>query len=154
MHFVKTLLTFIFCISYVFVNAQTISEKIKVNQIGYKNKEFKVAYVSNATQLNLTSWTINSSLNNDVVYNSTNFGNEINDEASGEFVYALSFTDFEENGSFYIDIKDIGRSYDFMISETAYNGVFETLLKGYYYQRSGVELEAIFAYSITNPALL
>jgi len=89
--------------------------------------------------MSINSWTIKNSSNHNVVYQSNTVSSAIDDEATGEFVYTLPFSDFTETGNFYIEVEGIGRSYDFEISKTVYNDVFEIIMKGLYFQRSGRE---------------
>jgi len=121
-------------------NAQTLSELIKVNQIGYLSNEAKVAYVSDESSISVGAWRLKKVSDNSVVYQGSGVSSGIDDEASGEIVYTLDFGDFNENGNYYIEVDGIGKSYDFEISNTVYNEVFDIVMKGFYFQRSGIEL--------------
>ena len=124
---------------------QEITEEIKVNQVGYLPIGLKTAYVSNDAPLSLTSWEIKSSIDDKQVYTSDKSETGIDDAATGEYVYTLDFSDFNKAGKYYIEVPGIGRSYDFSISDTVYNDVFKTVMKGFYYQRSGVDLTEPYA---------
>ena len=132
--------------------AQNISEHIKVNQIGYLTNHNKVCYVSDENEMEFTSWKIKEVGTEKVVYQSTSVSAGINDQATGEYVYMLEFSEFNDKGAYYIDVDNIGRSYEFDISENVYNEVFEIVMKGFYYQRSGVDLASQYAGKWAKPA--
>lgn len=71
------------------------------------------------------------------------------DEASGDEVYIADFSDFNENGSFYIAVDD-KRSCDFNIGTNAYSETMDKLLKSYYYLRCGCGLEPRYAGKFTH----
>lgn len=148
----KNIFILILSLIYICSYGQDISEKIKVNQVGYLTNGPKIAYVSKDTPLNLSSWEIKSSVDDKQVYSSVVFGAGINDAASNEYVYKLDFSDFEDAGNYYIEIPGIGRSFEFSVSDSVYNNVFKTVMKGFYYQRSGVDLSETYAGKWARPA--
>ncbi|MDC0584817.1 glycoside hydrolase family 9 protein, partial [Bacteroidales bacterium] len=143
------LLTFLFALSCCY--AQSISDMIKVNQVGYLTNEVKIGYVSSATPLSLTNWSIKD-LTGNHVFRGDEFSVAIDDEATEEQVYRFDFSECQQKGEFYIEVAGIGRSNSFKISDTVYNDVFRTLMKGFYYQRSGVELKSPYAGKWARPA--
>ena len=96
-----------------------ISEKIKVNQLGYIPGDVKLAYLSDEAPLNVSSWQVRSAVSDSIFISSTNFENELYDEASADYVYTLDFTDLTEPGKYYVEVIGIGNSYDFLIADTA-----------------------------------
>jgi len=149
----RILLTAVVLISGTFNSwGQTISEKLKVNQLGYLPLEEKLAYVSDTVPLSFSTWFIKSAITDSVIYSSEFNGTAITDKASGEYVYMLPFQSLTIPGNYYLDIDGIGRSYNFTIADTVYNPVFRALMKSYYYQRSGVELTSQYAGKWARPA--
>ena len=120
--------------------SQVLSDKIKVNQIGYITCGTKWAYVSSDTPINLTNWTIKDADTDQNLYNSTAIGTGINDAASDEWVYKIDFSEFQGSGEYYLNVNGVGDSYVFLISDDVYEDVYKILIKGFYYQRSGVKL--------------
>jgi len=145
----------LFIIPLFWVNAllaQTISEKVKVNQIGYLPSEEKLAYVSDENASAISSWALVDAGSGNRVYESSEVGQQIDDLASGELVYKLNFSDFVTPGSYHLEVDGIGRSYEFEISAMVYNDVFDIIMKGFYYQRSGIELTSQYAGKWAKPA--
>lgn len=60
---------------------------------------------------------------------------------TGEDVYELDFSEFQQEGTFAIHIPGLGRSWPFQITSDGYAEAFYTLMKGLFIQRSGVALE-------------
>jgi len=140
------------CIWTANVSAQLVSEVLKVNQVGYLTSEKKVAYVSAENTLSINGLRIKDATTNAVVQEGIDVSAGIDDEASGEVVYTLDFSGFQEEGSYYLEVDGIGRSYDFNISRTVYNDVFDVIMKGFYFQRSGIDLENTYAGQWSKPA--
>jgi len=142
----------VFSLVYLSGYSQAVSEKINLNQLGYFLNESKWAYISDTVTLSLKSWDIRTSSGDTSVLHSTAFSSPDYDESTAEYVYKLDFSHLNTPGSYYIELEDIGRSYDFEISEAPYNNAFEMILKGFYYQRSGVEISEDFAGKWARPA--
>ncbi len=64
---------------------------------------------------------------------------------SGEKIYDCDFSAFTQEGTFYIYVPGIGRSYDFEIHPAVYNEAFHTAAKGLFLSRCGMELESAHA---------
>ena len=60
---------------------------------------------------------------------------------SGENVYLLDFTEFKQEGTFYIAVKDVGRGLPFRIAKDVYDQAFQVASKGVFTQRCGIELK-------------
>lgn len=55
--------------------------------------------------------------------------------------YVMDFSSFTEQGNFHIEVDGIGTSYEFEISDAAWQNAFELSMRGFYHQRSGIALE-------------
>ncbi len=54
--------------------------------------------------------------------------------------YVMDFSSFNREGSYRVEVEGIGTSYDFEISDHAWEDMLVTGLRGFYHQRSGIAL--------------
>ncbi|MBQ9982845.1 MAG: glycoside hydrolase family 9 protein [Oscillospiraceae bacterium] len=126
---------------------------ISVNQLGYYPKLSKIAVLSDnkgdiiyhASTIDLTEnsydFEICDAKTNEVKYKGKS-GKAIKDEASGDTVYKLDFTEYNEPGTYYIKVGE-WRSFDFRIAEDIYSENLLTDSINYFYQnRSGIDIES------------
>lgn len=74
------------------------------------------------------------------------------DKATGLNLYIGDFTDFKNEGEFYIELEGGLTSTDFKIAKNIFNNLRNQSIKSYYYQRSGIDLEEEFAGIFKRPA--
>ncbi len=60
---------------------------------------------------------------------------------TGEDVYEMDFTDFKQEGDFFISIPGVGRSWPFRQSADVYGEAFYTTARCLYHQRCGIAYE-------------
>jgi endoglucanase len=60
---------------------------------------------------------------------------------SGTDIYLMDFSDFDEAGEYQLCVEAVGCSVPFNISEAAWKEPFYVSARGFYHQRSGVELK-------------
>ena len=63
---------------------------------------------------------------------------------TGEDVYEIDFSDFQDEGMYCVQIPGLGRSWPFEITRGGYGTAFYTMMKGLYIQRCGIELKRPF----------
>jgi len=63
---------------------------------------------------------------------------------SGRNVYVLDFSSLSEEGTFYINVDGVGRTQNFIISETAYNNAFSNAFTAMYMWRSGTDINRTY----------
>ena len=132
-----------------------ISRAIKVNQVGYlPDAPKKFAYVGSHVYdvgpltIDTTSFDIVNEATKQVVYSNRitlrddNYKLPNGKLLTGEKVYELNFSDFKEEGTFFIRVDGVGRSWSFKHSPDAYGEVFYTTTRGLYHQRCGCSLKA------------
>lgn len=56
----------------------------------------------------------------------------------GEEIMELDFSDFSKTGNYYIHVPDVGRSWDFAVSDDAIGRAFYVQMRGLFHQRSGI----------------
>ncbi|UCF63222.1 MAG: glycoside hydrolase family 9 protein, partial [bacterium] len=108
---------------------------IRINQLGYLPESVKVAVLGSKGNGSVPSFEIIDILTGETVYH----GHDI--QAFGPYAcftntYRLNFSDFAENGTFYVKVGEI-RSPRFRISNKVYTGTADFLLKYMRQQRCG-----------------
>lgn len=126
-----------------------ISEDIRLNQIGYYPVSIKKAVVVGAIEV--TDFQIVDSSSGKEVF-SASLSETEKWELSGEDVRIADFTGFEQEGTYYINVNGMGRSYPFEIQNNVLKAAFLGSVKGLYYQRASMALEEKYAGKWHRPA--
>lgn len=136
------IIIFIFAIFYghVFYGQQT--EAIRLNQVGFYTEGPKQAIVlsPNATGAFFIT-TVNKK---DTVYKG-NLGAEKASEFSSAKTRLIDFTSLRKKGEFVIIVEGVGFSWPFQIREAVMHDVNKAVIKAYYYQRSGMAIDKLYA---------
>lgn len=118
-----------------FAYAQTATQHIRMNQLGFLPYAQKNAAIVNTTA---TSFSIKNA-ENQVVFtsslNTTGFW-----AASGEQVKIADFTIVTTPGTYTLEVPDYGTSEQFIIHDSVYTNVNNALIKAFYYNRASTEL--------------
>ena len=121
---------------------QMISDRIKLNQLGFYPNAPKIAVVTGQTDA--TDFYITSTNLRD-----TAFRGKLSDEKQSAYSSTKTkiavFTEVKNKGSFVICVPGIGHSYVFEINQNVNRPVALATLKGYYYQRASMALEEKYA---------
>ncbi|MFD1293664.1 glycoside hydrolase family 9 protein [Lutibacter holmesii] len=117
----------------------TLSEAIRINQVGfYPNSVKQFVVASN----NGTNFTIIDAKNEKV------FSGELRDEgvweASGENVLLGDFSKLTAEGNYRVVVDDSLHSYEFEIKKGIYKDALNASIKSYYYQRASMPIEEKF----------
>ncbi|MFY7890946.1 MAG: glycoside hydrolase family 9 protein [Spirosomataceae bacterium] len=121
--------------------AQKLSEQIRLNQLGFYPTAPKVAVVVN-TQASL--FRIKTSDLQKTVFTgklSTFRKSEFSDKKT----QIADFTALITQGTFVLEIPDLGISYPFRIAPKVHQEVAKAALKAFYYQRASTEIPAKYA---------
>ena len=135
---------FLFILTIVFslpLHAQ-VSEMIRLNQEGYYSTAPKEAILVGEIKADI--FFVISEKNNDTVF-SGRPGTPMASKNSSLICRSIAFTPVHKAGRYHIHIPGIGRSYPFVISDQALHPAAIASLKGYYFQRVSMPLEAPFA---------
>ncbi|MCX7956965.1 MAG: glycoside hydrolase family 9 protein [Endomicrobia bacterium] len=110
---------------------------IKINQLGYLPDKQKIFFVSTST-LNSLEFRVRN-INNVEVYSGILYylGYDI---SSGDNLYEGDFSDLTSQGTYYIEIPNLGKSYIFRISEDVYLELFIKSMRAFLFQRCGYDL--------------
>lgn len=118
--------------------AQSVSETIRVNQIGYYPNGPKVAVlVGDKTG----AFQVVTAETNRVVFTGTLGDARIN-PISGKTTHLADFSAFLKPGTYAIRIPEEGQSYPFVIKANVYKPLAAGAIKGFYYQRASTALPA------------
>ena len=119
---------------------EKVSEDIHINQLGYKPDDKKVAIINGIYD---DFAVIEKDTGKEVL--SKKLEGKVKDMSSGDTVCYADFTELTVEGTYYITVKGIGKSYEFNIGKNVYRSISDALVKGLYYQRCGMELESQYA---------
>lgn len=131
-------------ISSSFVSAQNNlgNENIRLNQIGYYPNGPKSAVVVNSSAAKFS--VISAKNTKDTVFSGSL-------KKSGVWPYSneetslADFSSVKKEGSYVVYVKGLGNSYPFDIKNNVNEEISKALLKGYYFQRTAIELTPEFA---------
>ena len=122
--------------------SQPVTDRIKVNQLGYYVNAPKVAIITGSTDVQtfyITSTNIRD----------TFFTGKLSEEKqsanSSTKTKIADFSSLKVKGTFFVLIPGVGHSYVFDICNNANHVAAVAGLKGYYYQRASMPLEEKFA---------
>lgn len=114
-----------------------LSEKVRVNQIGYYPNREKIGVVVDGTAS--MEFNIRTADLDKILYTGALSTQKFWDK-SGENVAIADFSDFSMQGNFVLEVPEIGRSYPFQIASQVMNGALKASVKAYYFNRASTEL--------------
>ncbi|HET9053688.1 MAG TPA: cellulase N-terminal Ig-like domain-containing protein, partial [Cyclobacteriaceae bacterium] len=117
------------------------SEFVHLNQLGFYTTGPKVAVVQGATNANAFFVV---SEGGDTVF-SGRLGQQRSSAYSTILTRIADFSSFRKKGRYYIDVSGAGRSPKFTIGDDILREAAIATLKGFYFQRSSMELKQEFA---------
>jgi endoglucanase len=118
------------------LNSNDLSDKIKVNQVGYLTQFPKKAIITNNDTKDAK---IINSHTNEVVLEKT-ISSQIFDEITGDRLSEVDFSEITTPGAYYVKIDNLGRSFDFTIADDIYNKPYRTAMRSFYGQRCGMDI--------------
>jgi endoglucanase len=120
--------------------ALPLTETIHINQVGYRPDDKKSAiFIESGGKFEI----VNEKNGETVLRGEA--GGPVNDKVSGDLVWYADFSSLKKPGNYFLQVPEVGRSHTFAIDENSYGEVRNALLKAFYYQRCGMELEGKYA---------
>jgi endoglucanase len=116
--------------------AESLTQAIKVDQVGYLASSPKVALVSTAAK----TFEIRRSGDGKVVFRGS-LGSAALDTLSGDKVQAADFSALRQPGSYYIQVPGVGRSWTFAVGSDVYKRTYYLAMLGFYGQRCGTAVD-------------
>ena len=108
---------------------------IRINQLGYLEKDVKVAVLVGKQALSFESFELRDALTNDLVFKGKNI-RKYGPWAAFSEGYRLGFSAFSTPGAYYLQVQDI-KSPVFRIANDVYDGTADFILRYMRQQRSG-----------------
>ena len=124
------------------LSAQMVSDRIKLNQLGFYTNAPKIAIVTGAT--NASTFYITTTNIRDTLFKGT-LSEEMQSKNSSTKTRVADFTGFQNKGTYVVFVPGIGHSYVFRIGDHVNREAAVAGLKGYYYQRVSMALEEKYA---------
>lgn len=115
---------------------------ILVDQVGYPVGSNKIAMINGETPPE--TFSILEEQTGREVYTGK-VENKGYDASVNAYISYADFTDFNTEGTYYIQAPSIGRSYAFQIAEEPFVDLFNKVFKQYYYNRCGLTLSTELA---------
>ena len=123
---------------------------LKVNQVGYKPGDFKKVVATTGEKV--TAFSICNAETGEVVYEGK-FADErvISKNGDGD-TYTGDFSDFTEEGKYYIAVDGLDNSYSFEIANNVFDEVTKATVRMLYLQRCGCETTKELADVYAHPS--
>ena len=116
--------------------SQKVENTIRVNQIGYLTNDVKTAFIANK---NATSFEIKDAQTDKTVFQGKP-SESLYWNMSEENLQTVDFSDFKQEGTYYVLCGD-EKSYPFKIqNENLYNEISKASIRAFYYWRASTEL--------------
>lgn len=122
--------------------AQSFTESIKINQLGFYPGSKKIALITGTTTA--TDFYITSTNLRDTVFKGK-IGDEKKSIHSSTTTRSADFSSLQKPGSYVVLVPTIGHSYVFRIGADTYSDVASSTLKAFYYQRASMPLDIRYA---------
>jgi endoglucanase len=136
-HSFKTILSTLFFFLFLTQNnAQTLSENIRLNQIGFYPNATKEAVLVGDKKVVFFVLTENKK---DTVFRGKLSPQRIN-SISQKTSQIADFSTFKKEGKYVVFMPEVGYSYPFVIQKQVHRAAAIASLKGYYFQRMSTEL--------------
>ncbi len=136
MRVMKVLAAFALFAAIAFAASPTTD--IKVDQVGYLPSAPKIALVAAATPA--IDFTVRRSSDDSVVLQGK-LSPPAADADSGDHVQAADFSSLRDPGRYYLDVANVGRSWNFQIAPDVYARAFYLAMRSYYGQRCGTAVD-------------
>ena len=132
------LIIFLFTSCHSF--SQNGSDRIQLNQVGFLTNSNKIAVVTGRT--NSTKFYVTA---HDSIYFTGNLSEEKQSRNSSIITKVADFSSFKREGVYSISVPDVGNSYSFTIGKDVFSDVSKAVIKGFYFIRSDMRLDAKYA---------
>ncbi len=138
-----------FLLATILAFAQSRSDSIVLNQLGFYPNASKIAVLK--TQTSSDNFYIVNQQNKAVVYKG-HLGKLTPSHNSSTQTQIADFSSLTKPGSYILRIPNVGDSYPFQIGANANNAAAVAALKGFYFIRSNIPLEEKYAGKWHRPA--
>jgi endoglucanase len=119
--------------------ATTPTTAIKVDQVGYPLDGPKIALVASGGKA-AEIFQLRTSKDGTVAFVGK-LSAAAMDANTGDLVQSADFSSVKKAGKYYLDVAGVGRSWDFLLDENVYAGVYYLAMRGFYGQRCGTAVD-------------
>ena len=138
----KTISIFIIVLANLQLIAQSPSNQIALNQVGFYPKVSKLAIVINAKEA--SQFYVISSDKKDTVFHGK-LSASLASAFSSLHTQKANFSALKQPGTYRVYVPSVGYSSTFKISKDIFKGVAKASFKAYYFQRASMPLQKQFA---------
>ncbi|MGV3505274.1 MAG: glycoside hydrolase family 9 protein [Adhaeribacter sp.] len=131
------------------VQAQSPTENIRLNQVGFYPLGPKVAVV--VGKVPAGTFYLKTEPGRKTVFTGTLSAEQLN-EFSKKPTRVADFSKFQKEGSYVLEVPSLGYSFAFEIGKDVHRQVAAAAIKGFYYQRMGTDLPERYAGKWHRPA--
>lgn len=131
------------------VQAQTLTENIRLNQVGFYPGGPKVAVV--VGKVPAGTFFVKTDPGRKTVFTGTLSAEQLN-EFSKKPSRVADFSKFQKEGRYVLEVPSLGYSYAFEIRKDVHRQVAAAAIKGFYFQRMGTDLPERYAGKWHRPA--
>ena len=128
----------LFIITCCLTTVAAPTSAIKVDQVGYLPQARKIAFV--VAEQTGTEFLIRKVDNSSIVFRGP-LSTAVIDTDSGDRVQLADFSQLRNEGSFYIEVPGVGRSWSFSIGTAVYRRAFYLTMRSFYGQRCGTAVD-------------
>lgn len=132
-----------------YAHAQT-PQRIMINQLGYYTQALKIAVIIGKTE-SADFFITAADASKSIVFKGK-LSAQKQSQNSSTVTHIADFTAFQRAGIYTVAIPNVGYSYTFTIADNVQQPVAKAALKGFYYQRISMPLEARYAGKWARPA--
>lgn len=144
-------------LSFRYEPDQAVSDAVHVSHIGFRADEPKLAFLSSwmgsggglEYDPNLKFQVIDQASQRSVYQGQIEVRRKAHEPEdprgqnyNGTTVYAMAFDELDQPGDYRLCVETVGCSQSFPIGDNPWQAAFTTAARGFYYQRSGIPLEA------------
>ncbi|MBN3581830.1 glycoside hydrolase family 9 protein [Algoriphagus aestuarii] len=134
------IISFVFgCKGHLVDEDLTISDSIRINQIGFYPGEKKSAILINFEDIN--EFSLINAETKEIEFEGM-IESSVYSTYSGKKTRLIDFTAFEKTGTFELYVNGVGKSPAFEIKKEVYRELGKASLKAFYYQRASSEIPA------------
>jgi endoglucanase len=123
---------------FLLLSIATATTAIRVDQAGYLTAAPKLAAV--VSPESAKTFAVRRSADGSVVFHGR-LHEPVFDPDSGEQVQTADFSALTEEGRFYLDVPEVGRSWNFSIGPDAFKQAYFLAMRSYYGQRCGTAVD-------------
>ncbi|MBC8051986.1 MAG: glycoside hydrolase family 9 protein [Sphingobacteriaceae bacterium] len=116
-------------------------EKIRLNQLGFYPFGPKIAIV---TATNVSDFSILSADRKKILFKAK-LESSVNAALNGKKTLIADFSDFNQPGTYVLNVKGLGDSFPFSITELIHTPLAKGVVKAFYYQRASIALPEKYA---------